>query len=50
MVYEIQKILTSIVVVLLIVVGITKISNLIFKTEKNVMAYKVEIQEKKRFY
>ena len=47
MVYEIQKILTSIVVVLLIVVGITKISNLIFKTEKNVMAYKVEIQEKK---
>ena len=46
MIYEIQKLFTSIIIVLLVVFGITKISNLIFQTEQNVVAYKVEIQEK----
>jgi len=44
--YEIQKIFTSILVVILVIFGIGKISDLIFKTEKNVVAYKVEVQEK----
>ena len=42
MFYEIQKILTSIFIVFIVVFGITKISNLIFKTELGVVAYKVE--------
>ncbi len=42
MFYEIQKILTSIFIVLILVFGITKISDLIFKTEQGVLAYKVE--------
>ena len=46
MVYEIHKLVTSVVLVLLVVVGITKISNVIFKSEDNVVAYKVEVQEK----
>ena len=46
MIYEIQKLFTSIIIVLLVVFGITKISNLIFQTEQNVVAYKVEVQEK----
>ena len=46
MFYEFQKILTAIVVVVLVVFGISKISNFIFKTETNVVAYKVEVQEK----
>ena len=44
--YEIQKIVTSIVLVVLVLVGITKISNIIFTTETNVVAYKVDVQEK----
>tara|TARA_B100000941_G_C28326832_1_gene459512 strand:- start:73 stop:591 length:519 start_codon:yes stop_codon:yes gene_type:complete len=46
MVYEIQKIITAIIVVFIVVFGITKISNLVFMTEKNVVAYKVEVLEK----
>ena len=46
MFYEFQKILTALVVVVLVVFGISKISNIIFQTESNVVAYKVEIQEK----
>ena len=44
--YEFQKIITSIVLVFLLVFGISKTSDLVFKTEKNVEAYKVEIIEK----
>ena len=44
--YEIHKLVTSIVLVILVVVGITKISNIIFTSETNVVAYKVEVQEK----
>lgn len=46
MVYEIQKIITSIVVVFLFVIGIAKLSDIIFKTDENVVAYKVDIVEK----
>ena len=46
MLYEIHKIITSIVIVFLVIFGITKISNIVFKTEENVVAYKVEVQEK----
>ena len=46
MVYEFQKILTSIVIVILVVFGISKISNFIYSTEKNVVAYKVEAEDK----
>ena len=46
MVYEIHKLVTSVVLIILVVVGITKISNVIFKSEDNVVAYKVEVQEK----
>ena len=44
--YEIQKIFTAILVVFLVVFGIGKISDYIFKTEQNVVSYKVEVQEK----
>ena len=40
--YEIQKILTAILVVFIVVIGIGKISDTIFVTEKNIVAYKVE--------
>ena len=46
MLYEIQKIITSIVIVLLVVFSIGKISDIIFKSEQNVVAYKVEVQTK----
>ena len=46
MFYEFQKILTAILVVVLVVFGISKVSNLIFKSESNVVAYKVDVQEK----
>ena len=46
MFYEFQKLITSIVLVVLLVIGIAKLSNSVFETEKNVVAYKVEIQEK----
>ena len=44
--YEIQKILTAILVVFIVVFGIGKISDTIFQTEENVVAYKVEGQVK----
>ena len=44
--YEFQKIITSIFLVILVVFGIAKLSNFIFKTDENVVAYKVEVQEK----
>ena len=47
MFYEFQKLLTSIIIVVLIVIGISKISDSIYSTEENVVAYKVEVQEKK---
>ena len=43
--YEFQKIITSIILVILVVLGISKTSDLIFKTDQNVVAYKVEIVE-----
>ena len=46
MLYEFQKIITSIVIVIIVVLGIGKISDIVFKTEKNVVAYKVEVQTK----
>ena len=46
MVYEIQKLITAVVVVLLVVIGISKISDFLFKTDENVVAYKVEMKEK----
>ena len=46
MLYEFQKIITSIVIVILVVFGIGKISDIVFKTEENVVAYKVEVQTK----
>ena len=47
MLYEFQKLITSIIIVVLIVIGISKISDSIYSTEENVVAYKVEVQEKK---
>ena len=44
--FEINKIITAILVTILVVFGIGKISNLIFdKEDKNVIAYKVEAPE-----
>ena len=40
--FEINKIITAILVTILVVFGIGKVSDLIFTTEKNVVAYKVE--------
>ena len=47
MFYELQKLITSKIIVVLIVIGISKISDSIYSTEDNVVAYKVEVQEKK---
>tara|TARA_B100000886_G_C20411958_1_gene487467 strand:+ start:58 stop:573 length:516 start_codon:yes stop_codon:yes gene_type:complete len=44
--YEFQKIITSIILVVLVVFGIAKLSNFIFKTDEGVVAYKVEVIEK----
>mgnify|MGYP001314049118 CR=1 FL=1 len=44
--FEIQKIITSILIIVLVVFGIGKISDIIFKNENNVVAYKVEVKEK----
>ena len=41
--FEINKIIVAVLVTILVVFGIGKISDLIFKTEKNVVAYKVEV-------
>ena len=46
MVYEFQKIITSVIIVILVILGISKLSNFIYSTEKNVVAYKVEVQDK----
>ncbi len=44
--FEINKIITAILVTILVVFGISKISNIIFdKDDKNVVAYKVETTE-----
>ena len=44
--FEINKIITAILVTILVVFGIGKISNLIFdKDDKNIVAYKVEAPE-----
>ena len=40
--FEINKIVVAVLVTILVVFGIGKVSNLIFTTEKNVVAYKVE--------
>ena len=40
--FEINKIIVAILVTILVVFGIGKVSDLIFTTEKNVVAYKVE--------
>ena len=44
--YEFQKIIISIFLVILVVFGIAKLSNFIFYTDENVVAYKVEVVEK----
>ncbi len=41
--FEINKIIVAVLVTILVVFGIGKISDLIFQTEKNVVAYKVEL-------
>tara|TARA_Y100000816_G_C25971533_1_gene506986 strand:- start:415 stop:930 length:516 start_codon:yes stop_codon:yes gene_type:complete len=46
--YEFQKLITSVLLVVLVVIGIAKLSNFIFKTDENVVAYKVEIIEKEK--
>ena len=43
--YEIQKILTAILLVVLVIFGIGAISDQLFKTEENIVAYKVEAPE-----
>ena len=44
--FEINKIITAILVTILVVFGIGKISNIIFdKDDKNIVAYKVEAPE-----
>ena len=46
--YEFQKIITSIFLVVLVIFAIAKLSNIIFKTDENVVAYKVEVIEKEK--
>ena len=41
--FEINKIIVAVLVTILVVFGIGKVSDLIFQTEKNVVAYKVEV-------
>ena len=41
--FEINKIIVEVLVTILVVFGIGKISDLIFQTEKNVLAYKIEV-------
>tara|TARA_Y100000590_G_scaffold256510_1_gene288040 strand:- start:61 stop:588 length:528 start_codon:yes stop_codon:yes gene_type:complete len=40
--FEINKIIVAVLVTILVVFGIGKVSDLIFQTEKNVVAYKVD--------
>jgi len=44
--FEINKIIAAVLVTVLVVFGIGKISDFIFKNDENVVAYKVEMQEK----
>ena len=46
--YEFQKVITSIFLVVLVIFAIAKLSNIIFKTDENVVAYKVEVIEKEK--
>ena len=46
MLYEIHKIITSIVIVFLVIFGISKISDIVFKTEENVVKEEVEAELK----
>ena len=41
--FEINKIIVAVLLTVLVIFGIGKVSDLIFKTEKNVVAYKVEV-------
>jgi|TARA_B100000929_G_scaffold244426_1_gene202402 cytochrome c len=41
--FEINKIIVAVLVTILVVFGIGKVSDLIFQTETNVVAYKVEV-------
>ena len=43
--FEINKIIVAVLVTFLVVFGIGKISDLIFQTETNVVAYKVEVSK-----
>tara|TARA_B100000029_G_scaffold399532_1_gene398280 strand:- start:1419 stop:1940 length:522 start_codon:yes stop_codon:yes gene_type:complete len=42
--FEINKIIAAVLITILVVFGIGKVSDIIFKTESNVVAYKVEAQ------
>ena len=42
--FEINKIFAAVLITILLVFGIGKISDMIFETESNVVAYKVEVQ------
>ena len=44
--FEINKIIAAVLITVLLVFSIGKISDIIFKTEDNVVAYKVEINKK----
>ena len=44
--FEINKIIAAVLVTVLLVFGIGKISDILFETESNVVAYKVEVEEK----
>ena len=44
--FEINKIIAAVLITIFLVFGIGKISDVIFKTKNNVVAYKVEINEK----
>jgi cytochrome c len=41
--FEINKIIVAVLVTILVVFGIGKVSDLIYQTEKNVVAYKVDV-------
>ena len=44
--FEINKLIAAVLLTVLVVFGIGKISDFIFKNDENVVAYKVEVQEK----
>ena len=43
--FEINKIIAAVLVTFLVIFGITKTSDIIFSTEKNIVAYKVDVSE-----